>query len=64
VAQLGVTLGMATAAEGVETEEQLEQVRAEGCTEMQGFYVCEPSPADVIARLFLGPVGKVTASVA
>ena len=32
--------------------EQLEQVRAEGCTEMQGFYFCEPSPANVIARLF------------
>jgi diguanylate cyclase (GGDEF)-like protein len=53
VAQLGATLGMATAAEGVETEEQLEQVRAEGCTEIQGFYICEPSPAHVIERIFL-----------
>ena len=28
---------MATTAEGVETEEQLEQVRREGCKEIQGF---------------------------
>jgi diguanylate cyclase (GGDEF)-like protein len=51
VAQLGVSLGMATTAEGVETEHQLFHVRAEGCTEMQGFYVCPPSPAEDIRRL-------------
>jgi len=53
VAQLGVSLGMATTAEGVETKEQLDRVRAEGCTEMQGYYICAPSPAHEIARLFL-----------
>jgi diguanylate cyclase (GGDEF)-like protein len=51
VAQLGVSLGMATTAEGVETEEQLERVRAEGCTEMQGYFICPPSPASEIERL-------------
>ena len=51
VAQLGVSLGMATTAEGVETKEQVEYVRAEGCTEMQGFYICPPSPAKEIERL-------------
>ena len=51
VARLGVTLGMATTAEGVETREQMDWVRAEGCTEMQGFYVCAPSPAEEITRL-------------
>jgi predicted signal transduction protein with EAL and GGDEF domain len=51
VAQLGVSLGMATTAEGVETREQLDYVRAEGCTEMQGYYICPPSPAKDIARL-------------
>jgi predicted signal transduction protein with EAL and GGDEF domain len=51
VAQLGVSLGMATTAEGVETKEQLEHVRAEGCTEMQGYYICPPSPAKEIERL-------------
>jgi EAL domain-containing protein (putative c-di-GMP-specific phosphodiesterase class I) len=53
MAQLGVTLGMATTAEGVENEEQLEHVRAEGCTEIQGYYICKPSPAAVIERVFL-----------
>jgi EAL domain-containing protein (putative c-di-GMP-specific phosphodiesterase class I) len=51
VAQLGVSLGMSTTAEGVETREQLEHVRAEGCTEMQGYYICAPSPASEIERL-------------
>ena len=44
-------LGMATTAEGVETAEQLEIVRAEGCTEMQGFYFGQPVSADKINAL-------------
>jgi diguanylate cyclase (GGDEF)-like protein len=51
IARLGMSLGMATTAEGVETKEQVDQVRAEGCTEMQGYYICRPSPAAEIARL-------------
>ncbi len=58
VARLGVSLGMATTAEGVETQEQLEHVRAEGCTEMQGYYICRPSPAHEITRLFAGHARK------
>ena len=42
---LGVSLGMSTTAEDVETKEQLNRLRAEGCTEIQGYYVCRPSPA-------------------
>jgi len=52
VAQLGVTLGMATTAEGVETKEQRDSVYAEGCTEMQGYYISPAIPAREIARLF------------
>jgi predicted signal transduction protein with EAL and GGDEF domain len=37
VAALGGTLGMKTTAEGVETVGQLEWLRSEGCTEVQGF---------------------------
>ena len=51
MAQLGVSLGMQTTAEGVETKEQLDRLRAEGCTEIQGYYVCRPSPAQEITRL-------------
>jgi diguanylate cyclase (GGDEF)-like protein len=37
VCGLGRSLGLATTAEGVETKDQLELVRHEGCTEAQGF---------------------------
>jgi EAL domain-containing protein (putative c-di-GMP-specific phosphodiesterase class I) len=37
VTGLGTSLGIATTAEGVETSEQLARLRAEGCTEVQGY---------------------------
>ena len=39
VLRLGSSLGMITTAEGVETEEQLEILRAEGCMQVQGYPV-------------------------
>ena len=51
VASLGISLGIATTAEGVETKEQVERVRQEGCTEMQGFYFSPPRPIDEIRKL-------------
>ncbi len=45
VAGLGASLGIATTAEGVETKAQLEIIRNEGCTEVQG-YVFSP-PLDI-----------------
>jgi diguanylate cyclase (GGDEF)-like protein len=42
VIALGRSLGMSTTAEGVETEEQLEAVRAHGCDEIQGFLFSRP----------------------
>ena len=51
VARLGVSLGMATTAEGVETNAQLELVRAEGCTEIQGYFIGRPVPASQVALL-------------
>jgi diguanylate cyclase (GGDEF)-like protein len=53
VAGLGRSLGIATTAEGVETKEQLERVREEGCTEMQGYFFSRPRPIKEIERLFL-----------
>ena len=47
-------LGMATTAEGVETAEQLEIARAEGCTEVQGFFLGRPVAADEIEAVLLG----------
>ena len=45
VVALSKSLGIKTVAEGVETGEQLELVRAEGCTEAQGFYLGRPMAA-------------------
>jgi diguanylate cyclase (GGDEF)-like protein len=53
VAAMANGLGMATTAEGVETKEQLETVKAEGCTEMQGFLFSRPVPAEEIEALLL-----------
>ncbi len=51
VNNLARTLGMASTAEGVETPEQLAALRAEGCTEVQGYLLGRPMPADDVARL-------------
>lgn len=51
VTALANGLGMQTTAEGVETSGQLESVRSEGCTEMQGFLFSKPRPAHEIAQL-------------
>ena len=51
VAGLGHSFGMTTTAEGVETQEQLDQMRAEGCSEVQGYFYSKPVPASEIAQL-------------
>ena len=48
---LGRSLGITTLVEGVETEEQLAAVRAEGCQEMQGFPYSRPRPANEITAM-------------
>ncbi|MCQ0988992.1 putative bifunctional diguanylate cyclase/phosphodiesterase [Jiella marina] len=47
---LGRDLGMATTAEGVETEEQLACLRTLGCTQVQGFLFARPMPARDLLR--------------
>ena len=51
VVGLASRLGVETTAEGIETEEQLEIVRAEGCTEAQGHLFALPRPAKDIEHL-------------
>ena len=51
VAAMGASLGMMTTAEGVETIEQFEQLKAEGCTEVQGYLFSAPRPASEIKGL-------------
>jgi diguanylate cyclase (GGDEF)-like protein/PAS domain S-box-containing protein len=48
---LGSSLGMAITAEGVETLQQLEWLRREGCTEVQGYLVSPPVPSCEIPGL-------------
>ena len=44
IAAMGTELGIITTAEGVETTEQLDRVRAAGCVEVQGFLLSRPKP--------------------
>ncbi len=55
VARLGSTLGIETTAEGIETPEQLEIVRAEGCTAAQGYLLHFPMSATEIRGLLSAP---------
>ena len=59
VAQLAQTLGMATTAEGIETPEQLDQVRQAGCTQAQGHYFDQPKPVSEVARWFGQPAQRL-----
>ena len=49
IISLAKSLGMTTTAEGVETEEQLTWLRAEGCNEVQGYLFSLPKPASEVA---------------
>jgi diguanylate cyclase (GGDEF)-like protein len=51
IAGLGLTLGMTTTAEGVETEGQLALMIEYGCVEVQGFLFSRPVPAAQIEGL-------------
>ena len=53
IAGLGRSLGMTTVAEGVETPEQMQRVREEGCTDVQGYLISKPIPAENLIS-FLG----------
>jgi EAL domain-containing protein (putative c-di-GMP-specific phosphodiesterase class I) len=62
VTGLSGSLGIVTTAEGVETSEQLERMRKEGCTEVQGYLISAPKPADKIAKMLSGGERKTHAA--
>jgi EAL domain-containing protein (putative c-di-GMP-specific phosphodiesterase class I) len=59
IAALAQSLGIPSTAEGVETQVQLDQIKSDGCTCVQGYYLSRPVPAsaipDVLARLHQPP---------
>ena len=61
ITALGVSLGMSTIAEGVETVDQLDRVRLEGCTSVQGYYFSRPVPGDQVSRFIADFPGTVAA---
>jgi len=58
IAAMGSSMGMRTTAEGVETAAQLDNLRREGCHEVQGYFLGRPLPASAIpetlSRLVVG----------
>ncbi len=51
VISMGKSLHLRIIAEGVETRQQLEFLRAHGCSEAQGYYFSRPLPAEDCTRL-------------
>jgi len=51
ISGLGRSLNITTTAEGVETNDQLDWLRAEGCNEVQGFLFSSARPASEIEQL-------------
>ena len=56
IVEIGRALGMATVAEGIETEVQLKRLQALGCDFGQGFLLGRPLDRDVMADLVQHPV--------
>jgi EAL domain-containing protein (putative c-di-GMP-specific phosphodiesterase class I) len=51
IISMGRSLGFRLTAEGVETEEQMEFLKREGCHVIQGYYYFKPMPAQDFERL-------------
>ena len=58
VVKLGLRLGMSTTVEGIETQEELDHMKREGCTEGQGFYFSMPCPAKEVRALLAKQASK------
>ena len=61
ITKLASTLGMSTTAEGVETSAELDWLRDNGCTQIQGYLISAPLPANAMA-LLLGARGMAASA--
>jgi len=59
IVDLARALNIDVVAEGVETEEQLELLVAEGCTEVQGYYFSKPGPIESFEKIFNACNGRI-----
>jgi EAL domain-containing protein (putative c-di-GMP-specific phosphodiesterase class I) len=60
VTTIGNSLGISTTAEGVEDISQLERLRDEGCTEVQGFFLGRPLPIRETIELLESGAGQTS----
>ena len=61
VVGLGSSLNIVTTAEGVETQNQLEILRTEGCTDVQGYFFSPARPAAEVGKLLASLHRQVSA---
>ncbi|MGY4156450.1 MULTISPECIES: bifunctional diguanylate cyclase/phosphodiesterase [unclassified Bradyrhizobium] len=54
IVRFAVSLGKTTTAEGVETREQLDILRADACVEVQGFHFSPPVQSEKVAQMIGG----------
>jgi diguanylate cyclase (GGDEF)-like protein len=57
---MGKSLSMTVVAQGVETKEQADFLRAHACDELQGFYFNRPLPANQFAQLMRAQTANIT----
>ncbi len=62
VTGLGCSLQMVTTAEGIETQEELDHLKREGCTEGQGYLFGKPLPAKDARALLASRAAKAARS--
>ena len=63
VIELGHALKLSVTAEGVETAEQLGNLRTAGCDTAQGFLFFRPEPPEEVAKLFAGAQAAAQAGI-
>ena len=61
IISLGHSLNLTVIAEGVETGEQLQFLKAHQCDEVQGFYFCKPTVAGEFAKMLAESLVEATA---
>jgi diguanylate cyclase (GGDEF)-like protein/PAS domain S-box-containing protein len=59
IIDLARALDIAVVAEGVETEEQLKRLVAEGCNEVQGYYFSKPAPIENFEKILFEHNGRI-----